>query len=169
MIQPSRSRVVDGTTERRSPQVCVLLLCVWVLTQLFSLHSSCCIAKAPALQRRNTKSVCRLQRVKACPSSNTTCSPEPKDSPPHWSVSRAQVVTTNTHKLYCVQNTSLLFLICIFSPPFSNCCLWCDSQLQRQPDSHSTGHCQWQEIQSGHECKVSATDTLHLCLNHQLL
>lgn len=95
----SRCRVVDGTRERLSPQVCVILLyrCVCVNMALFYLHSFCCIAREPALQRTSTKSVCRLQRVKACPSSNTTCYPEPKDSPPRCSVLRAQVVSTNTH------------------------------------------------------------------------
>lgn len=85
-------------------------MCVCVYTQLFllSLYSFCCTARAPALQRKSTKSVCRLQRVKACPYSNITYYPEPKDSPPHCSVLRAQVAfTRKSHKNY-IQSISFI-------------------------------------------------------------
>lgn len=92
---------------------------VCVLTQIFSLHSSFYIAKAPALLRRSTKSVCRLHRVKACPYSNTTCYPEPKDSPPPCSVLRAQVAY-RTHKFIQFTLSFFLFfaltqIFCLFS------------------------------------------------------
>lgn len=79
---------------------------VCVLKLIFSLHSSCCTARAPVLLRRSTKSVCRLQRVKACPSSNITCYPEPKDSPQRCNVLRAQVEYTHKHtfSLSCSQH-----------------------------------------------------------------
>lgn len=112
----SRCRVVDGTRERLSPQVCVILLyrCVCVNMALFYLHSFCCIAREPALQRTSTKSVCRLQRVKACPSSNTTCYPEPKDSPPRCSVLRAQVVYKHTHIPRHAQYESFFLIINLY-------------------------------------------------------
>lgn len=74
-------------------------MCVRINSSFSSCYSSCCTARAPALLSRSTKSVCRLQRVKACPSSNITFYPEPKDSPPHCSVLRAQVTFTNAHTL----------------------------------------------------------------------
>lgn len=99
-------------------RVCVFLLFVGVLTQIFSLHSSSYIAKAPALLRRSTKSVCRLHRVKACPYSNTTYYPEPKDSPPPCSVLRAQVAYTKTHTKF-IRFTQVFALttdfFCLFS------------------------------------------------------
>lgn len=85
-----------------------LTVVLYLVLTLFHLHSFFCIVKAHVSLRRNTRSACRWQRVKVCPGSSTTCSPEPKVLPPPCSVSEAQVVYRKTHNSL-LHLTSLCF------------------------------------------------------------
>lgn len=99
---------------------------LYLVLTLFHLHSFFCIVKAHVSLRRNTRSACRWQRVKVCPGSSTTCSPEPKVLPPPCSVSEAQVVYRKTHTVCYIWHHYVLmgFLILFFFLKFLLCTTW---------------------------------------------